>query len=182
MGLYFTQQITQQQVQLSNKQHQTDLQIAIDQQRETTLKTYLDDMSSLLLDKHLRTSNPDDEVRQVARAKTLTALQRLDSDRKGALTQFLYRAGLIGNNTPCCENPHPAIISLDGADLSKVNLKGAKMAQVDLTGADLEGANLEGASLDTAILFKANLHNADLHKAVLYSANLKDATHGSVIF
>src|SRR5947209_8922709 len=52
VGLYFTQQITQQQAQLSDaankQQHQTDLQIAADQQRETTLQTYLDNMSDLL--------------------------------------------------------------------------------------------------------------------------------------
>jgi hypothetical protein len=41
LGLYFTQQITLQQAQLGEKQHQTDLQIAADQQRETTLQTYL---------------------------------------------------------------------------------------------------------------------------------------------
>src|SRR6266480_4154633 len=46
VGLYFTQQITLQQAQLSiatnKQQHQIDLQIAGDQQRETTLITYLD--------------------------------------------------------------------------------------------------------------------------------------------
>src|SRR5216683_1758598 len=33
----------------NQQQHKIDLQIANDQQRETTLKTYLDDMSDLLL-------------------------------------------------------------------------------------------------------------------------------------
>src|SRR2546423_6321985 len=41
IGFYATQQITQQQTKTSDLQHQTDLQIAQDQQRETTLQTYL---------------------------------------------------------------------------------------------------------------------------------------------
>src|SRR5690349_15120261 len=47
IGLYATQQITQQQAQASERLHQTDVQIAQDQQQETILKTYLDDMSNL---------------------------------------------------------------------------------------------------------------------------------------
>lgn len=85
LGLYLTQQITLQQARLSDaaskQQHQTDLQIAEDnrrndlkiaddQQRETTLKTYLDDMPDLLLNHNLRKSKPGDAVSQVARERT----------------------------------------------------------------------------------------------------------------
>src|SRR6266516_3216176 len=37
-----------------------------DNQRETALQAYLDKMSELLLEKHLRTSQPEDEVRTIA--------------------------------------------------------------------------------------------------------------------
>src|SRR5205807_694933 len=94
--LYFTQQITLQQVQLSisanEKQHQTDIQIAQDQQREAALETYISDMQNLLLNEHLRESKRGDEVRVVARARTLTALAQIDSTRKGTLLRFLYES------------------------------------------------------------------------------------------
>jgi hypothetical protein len=118
IGLYATQQITQQQAQLSNaateKQHQTDIQIATDQQQEVTLQTYLDRMSNLLLTNHLHESKPGDEVRNVARAITLTALQNLNSLRKGILLRFLYESGLV--------NVGNQIVDLDGVDLSGVDV------------------------------------------------------------
>ena len=40
--------------------------VALDNQRATALQTYLDRMSELLLEKNLRTSQADDEVRTVA--------------------------------------------------------------------------------------------------------------------
>ena len=52
--------------------------VALDNQRATALQTYLDRMSELLLEKNLRTSQPDDEVRTVARSQTLTVIRSLD--------------------------------------------------------------------------------------------------------
>src|SRR5436305_7049569 len=71
IGLYATQQITQQQAQLSERQHQTDLQIAQDQQQETTLEKYLDDIKDLLLNHGLGSYKSTEAVRQVARVETL---------------------------------------------------------------------------------------------------------------
>jgi hypothetical protein len=48
-------------------------------QRETALQAYIDKMSELLLEKHLRESQPNDEVRKIARVRTLTILPRLDA-------------------------------------------------------------------------------------------------------
>src|SRR5260221_7273763 len=114
VGLYFTQQITQQQTLLSNaankQQHQTDLDIAADQQRETTLKTYLDDMSDLLLNHNLSKSKPGDIVSEVARERTLTVLRRLDAKRNRIVLQFLQDAHLISELN--------VVIDLHGADLS----------------------------------------------------------------
>src|SRR5436305_14721516 len=71
IGLYATQQITQQQLQASERQHQTDLQIAQDQQQETTLEKYLDDIKDLLLNHGLGSYKSTEAVRQVARVETL---------------------------------------------------------------------------------------------------------------
>jgi hypothetical protein len=166
---------------------QNDMRIALDQQRETTLKTYLDDMSDLLLNHNLRNSKPGDEVTQVARARTLTALRRLDPQRKGALLRFLYEANLISRRSP--------IFDLNGADLSGADLSNAVLNNANLSGADLSNAVLNNAYLnnaelsgtdlsDTELTFAhlsgadlsgADLSNADLSNAALNNANLSGA-------
>jgi hypothetical protein len=65
---------TQISLQASQKQHDTDVQIASDQQREDVLVAFENDISDLLLNHNLLSSKDGDEVRVVARARTLTAL------------------------------------------------------------------------------------------------------------
>lgn len=183
--LYITQQITFQQAQASEKQHQTDLQIeatryandqqlATDQQRETTLKTYLDDISDLLLNHNLRNSLPGDVESQVARERTLTTLRRLDGPRNRILIQFLQDAHLISG--------HNAVINLSGADLSDDDLRLANLAGVDLRSAILLRANLGAAYLWEADLSEADLGNANLAGAYLGEANLRSAALWGVDF
>ena len=59
-----------------------------DNQRETALQEYIDKMSELLLQKNLRESAEEDEVRKIARVRTLTILPRLDARRKGSVLHF----------------------------------------------------------------------------------------------
>jgi hypothetical protein len=73
--------------------------IAEDNQREVALQTYIDKMSELLLDKGLHTSQEGDEIRNVARTRTLAVLRRLNAERKGILLEFLYDSKLI-SSTP----------------------------------------------------------------------------------
>jgi uncharacterized protein YjbI with pentapeptide repeats len=156
-----------QEVQAANLQHQREVEAAADQQQEATLKTYLDDMSSLLLEKNLRTSKLNDEVRQIARAKTLTALRRLDPTRKGVLVQFLFESNLI-------QIPD-RIVDLFGANLSGANLSDAYLPDANLGDADLSGASLRSADLSGANLFGADLSHANLFGAILGDAILGDA-------
>ena len=79
----------------NKQQHETDMQIAEDQQQEAALQTYFDKMSELLLEKRLRESEQNAEVRNIARARTLTVLRRLDAERNRSLLQFLSESGLI---------------------------------------------------------------------------------------
>src|SRR5258707_567864 len=153
-----------------------------DNQRETALQSYIDKMSELLLEKHLRESKPEDEVRKIGRVHTLTVLHRLDSERKRSVLQFLYESDLIvkGNS----------FINLDGAELSGANLVGANLGAADLGaanlsradlreaslgGAELSGADLREASLSQASLSRASLSRADLSRANLSGANLSGA-------
>lgn len=161
--LYFTQQITFQQAQLSiianEKQHQSDTLIAQDQQQEAALQTYLDRMSDLLLNQNLRSSKPGDEVRIVARSRTLTVLSQLNAARKSAVITFLYEAGLISGNN--------IVISLANANLVGVTFQGDT-----LIGTDLSGANLEGANLQYTDLFNVNFNSANLIDANLANSEL----------
>lgn len=170
----------------SQRQHETDIQIAAtryandqqitaDQQQEATLKTYLDDMSDLLLNHNLRKSKPGDEVSQVARERTLTTLRRLGADRNRIVLQFLqdaYLLGALGVKDP--------VIDLRNANLSYDNLRRVPLFDIDLSGVDLRGADLSYAdlavtSLKGAILRGADLSYADLSGASLRGANLSGA-------
>ncbi len=61
---------------------------ATDTDRETTLRTYLAQMSELILNENLLQSKEDADVRNVARTTTLTAVRRLDGPRKGLVVRF----------------------------------------------------------------------------------------------
>jgi hypothetical protein len=146
------------------------MQLQLDQQQATTLKTAMDDISDLLLHEGLYTSLPVDEVRVIARVKALTAFSTLDPGRKRALLRFLYQAKLIGGSDP-------AIVSLEGADLTDAHLNGANLSGADLQGTNLEGADLSRVDLNGANLSGADLRNANVTKDQLASASiLKNAT------
>src|SRR5450755_178765 len=129
---------------------QTERKIALDKQQEDVLQAYLDHLSDLLLKEHLRTS-PEEEVRDVARVRTITILNQLDTNRKNHVFSFLREAKLITSE------PRKSIITFSQTSLSGINLK-----QVNLSEADLSEADLRGADLSEALLIKANLREADL--------------------
>jgi uncharacterized protein YjbI with pentapeptide repeats len=174
-----------------------DRELAIQDQyaQDTALQAYLDQMSQLMLldvadepdtnkPKPLRKSTEADEVRTLARARTLTVLRRLGSGRKRRILDFLYEAGLIGRRNP--------IIDLGSTDFfsSVADLRGADLRGADLRGADLSGlrggqrnngpnlseADLRGANLSGVVLSFATLRGADLSAAVFYS-DINDRTH-----
>jgi len=136
-------------------------EIATDRQQEAALQSYLDRMADLLLKEKLRTSE-NEEVRDVARTRTLTVLRALDANRKGLVIQFLNEAKLI-------KGPEPIIV------LKDVDLRGANLHGAYLRGAYLEGANLEDAEMHHAYLSEALLQNANLMGANLQGANLSNA-------
>ncbi|HCF87975.1 MAG TPA: hypothetical protein DEV72_22555, partial [Ktedonobacter sp.] len=96
--------------QISEQRYKNDQEIAADKQKEDLLQTYFDRMSDLLLNHNLRSSDPKDEVRNIARSRTLTVLSRLDANRKGSVLQFLRESDLIKKKG--------TIINLEDSDLS----------------------------------------------------------------
>lgn len=77
-GLSQKQHDSDQKIAVDNRQH--DLQIADDQQKEDILVNYQKEISDLLLNFKLGSSIKGDPVRMVARTKTLTALRQLNSE------------------------------------------------------------------------------------------------------
>ena len=85
-----------------------------DNQRETILQAYIDKMSELLLEKRLRESQPEDEVRKIARIRTITVLFQLDARRIGYVFAFLDEAGLMSH-----KSNEESIVSFYQANLEK---------------------------------------------------------------
>jgi len=157
--------------------------------QDAALQTYVDQMSTLLIDKDLGDAKGNRAVRTPARARTLTALERLDPTRKRQVMQFLVEASLV-QSAPGTE----PVMSLIGADLSGVDLTysapgdaqpyaavpALDLSSANLTYADLSGANLgivmHGTRLVGADLRGAHLNGAVLHDANLSGANLRHAT------
>jgi uncharacterized protein YjbI with pentapeptide repeats len=166
-------------------------EIATDNQRQITLEAYFDRMTELLLANKLRESSEGDEVRSIARTRTLTVLRELDGKRRGQVLQFLYELNLISGNKPIVDMhfanlseldlPHAKLenISLPEADLRKSNLyfaklSGANFCLADLDEVNLDWADLRGANLQSG-LSKAKISCAHLDGAVLFKANLHGA-------
>src|SRR5205807_6181486 len=89
--IWFTKQQNKANDAANEQQHKTELQIISDNQKEAAFQEYINAMSELLLAKELRKSQGDDEVRAVARIRTLTVLRRLDRERKCHLSVKIDR-------------------------------------------------------------------------------------------
>ncbi len=181
-----------------------DREIALDNQREVVFQTYLDKMSELLLEKNLRGSKEEDEVRKIAHVRTLAVLSNLDNRRKGNVLQFLHESDLINKNTPIIRLlgadlrgadlskafhiAFPWVVHQDivdtvewgaatqfGADLISTNLRGANLSRACLYDSDLRGADLRDANLHDADLIGAWLRDANLRGADLSEAHLQDS-------
>jgi Pentapeptide repeats (8 copies) len=162
VGLWFNRQ-----------QREQGLQTADRRAQDEALQAYFDQIGQLLLDKDpsLREAKEDDEVRTLARARTLSVLARLDGERKASIVRFLSEATLIqkeegANDEHVLSLP---VISLFGADLSGANLSGANLRGAELSYADLSYADLRGVFLFQADLRGAVLIGADLSEARVWT-------------
>jgi hypothetical protein len=160
ISFLFTTQQDQRQQEIENQRAAAERELAVERAQDEALQAYLAQMSTLMLEKDLRNSEEDSEVRTLARARTLTVIRRVDTSRKDEIMQFLLEAALVhrvGESAP--------VIELGRADLGDVNLR-----EADLAGANLREANLREAGLRYANLSEANLSNAYLKGADLSEA------------
>lgn len=155
---------------------------ALDQQRQTTLDTYLDRIQDMMLHDNF-SNNPD--AKSIAAARTFTVLRYLDGNRKAYLIRFLYDVYLIGYlDANGILQPH--IIDVYGLDLSgavfatitqeRPDLKGVNLSHDNLYGANLKDVDLNYADLSSTYLDGADLSGADLNGAQLKGARYNTKT------
>jgi hypothetical protein len=163
---------------LASRERENDREIATDRVREEALQRYLDNMQELILDRELKLSEKDAELRAVVRARTFAVVRSLDGIRKGQVLRFLHEAELIGGAVIEESGERrviEAIIDLRTADLSFAFLHRADLNQANLSLANLSDANLSNANLSLADLSLADLSFAVLSFADLLGANLRGA-------
>lgn len=202
---YFENQRAKQAQEVEDERAKLERELEGQRTQDAALQAYLNQMSTLLLEKDLR----NDKVRTLLRARTLTVLGRLDPSRKKQLMRFIYEADLINR-------PHP-VIKLQGANLQALNLSGVDLMGGPFGPSDVDeisdicatypsspnnfygpcvladragpvgesvivtdvsvgnGINLSEANLRNANLHMAALGEADLMNASLEQANLRDA-------
>lgn len=142
-----------------NDQQKMNAHDLVNQQEQTTLDTYLNDMSALVINSGLTTSSSDSPIAAIASARTATALRNLDGPRKGILVRFLWEAGLIIGPKPILDLYQ---MNLDGAVFQRANLYRAYLSPLSLIGANFYHAQLQGAYLSDSVLIQSNLEQADL--------------------
>lgn len=116
--------------------------------KQESLKNYLAQMTTFLVDKELAQQTYDSPISQAAKALTTSLLLELDVDRTRQLTRFLYDAKLIQNDSKFKKNtgenkPQPSLLK-----------------RSELSGFDLTFAMLSNADLSNSKLIRTNLVNA----------------------
>jgi uncharacterized protein YjbI with pentapeptide repeats len=147
---------------------------------DDALEAYLNDMTDLLVDKGLREAQLGDDLSTVARARTLTVLNRLfRSVHNREVLRFLYESKLIGTieDSPVVDLRGAALPELyaPGANLEGVHLPSTRLVNAMLPDAQLQEARLQKALLGEAWLTGAKLRGAQLQKAFLFKADLQEA-------
>ena len=178
------------------------------QEAEQILSRYIDQLSSLLIEKDiLATSGSGREgARRVVRTRTLSALRQLkdDSERKGLVIRYLSETGVLSALEIDLSGADLEGASLEDIDLHGAILTGARLAKSKLVGANLagcdlgpynlrervnSGANVTKLNIDisrgritAADLSGANLSHAYLVTAILTGANLEGADLRGTVF
>ncbi len=171
-GFVFAIQQDARQQRIEDQRAESERQLEEQRAQDAALQAYLDQMSQLMLERDLRSSEEGSEVNTLARARTRTVLAQLDGRRKGSVVQFLYEASLINKERTVVSL---SLVDLRGADLTGLNVKGINLLEAELHEANLSGAELHEADLSSAKLPKADLSDAVLSDADLSGADLREA-------
>jgi uncharacterized protein YjbI with pentapeptide repeats len=197
IGFWFAMQQNARQQAIEDQRAKAERKLERERTQNAELQAYLDQMTNLLLERNLRESEADSEVRLLAQARTLTVLRAIDTGGKTEVMRFLVDVDLvqrIEGRDPLIEldgtdiegvklgDPTPYLVdagaNLRGADLGRADLREAYLLGVNLADAHLNGANLSDADLRSVNLSDADLRSVNLSRANLSGANLSGAVLG----
>jgi uncharacterized protein YjbI with pentapeptide repeats len=170
ISFLFTTQQDQRQQRTETQRAEAERELAEQRAQDEALQAYLDQMSTLMLDRKLLEAEPGDPVHTLAQARTSTVILRLDAEHNESVTRFLSDSGLA-------ESSKVSARLLSEIALSDAKLSNADLRDADLFRANLGGANLSDADLRDAVLNGANLSDADLSRADLSFSDLSSATN-----
>lgn len=122
---------------IAAEEHQQNIDLAIDEQRNTQLVTYIREVSDLLLANNF--SLNEQILRSVVRPKTLNTLRQLDPIRKSYLVRFLHESQLI-------PTVNSAFLSLATADLTHIQIGSLTEAIIRLDYSVFQGSYLDNSS------------------------------------
>jgi uncharacterized protein YjbI with pentapeptide repeats len=159
-----------------------DRALAESAREDAILDAYFAKMSTLMLDRGLRTSRKG-EVRQVARTVTLATLRRLDGSRKGDVVRFLAESRLLFSKRTDLVNPKdPSAATGTVWSTPAIDLNGADLSGVDLVNASLSGSSSFRGSGDYYQVLSGNLRGARFDHASLYNVRFGGTdTHIDVV-
>lgn len=156
-----------------------EYKLAKEKEHSDALQAYFDSMKDLIIDGKLTDTqnDPDHPIRALARSKTITTLQIVDDERKKAIFNFLWHAGLIVLNQP--------VILFDELELNNIDFRNMKLTYVDLRSIVIKSADLTGATINNSNLYLADLRFAKakhctindsvLDNAILTAADMRDS-------
>jgi uncharacterized protein YjbI with pentapeptide repeats len=147
--------------------------ITNERNKQDALKSYLKEITNLLLDKELKSKTNESNEVQAAKSTTVLVLRELDLKRKKQLIQFLSDAKLIqSEQIGLLKGAYLEDIFLKGVYLNEAYMEDIKLKKSNLSESFLQGVNLTGAKLSRTKFYKANLKKAVLRHADLTGADL----------
>jgi len=160
---------------LSSAEKESEKQVELDRQRQSTLDLFINQISNLVLENDLKSKKVKGEIRAIARTYTLGALRRLDKERKAEALQFLLESGLIENEPAIrLKGANLREASLENAELVGAEIKGAYFCNANFKQANLTETNLCGCDLSLVDFTQANFRNTDLSYTFLKNAKLQN--------
>ena len=140
ISFLFTMQQDARQQQIEDQRAQAERELAEQRAQDEALRAYLDQMSTLMLNRNLLESEPSDPTFALAQARTSTVILRLDGAHNKSVTRFLRDSGLADD------------LLLGGIDLEGADLSAARVTQKQIDQAEsLEGTTMpDGQTLKSA--------------------------------